>query len=198
LTLYGRGVTIRSMRREDVDEMMRWRPTVDPEYQPFDFPQRSRPEHYAWFTDRANDPSRRLYTIEDQTGQIIGSLTLREIDGHRSARLGITLGADFLSRGLGTDALRTFLHYFFGSMDFFRMDLDVATTNRRAIRCYRSLGFREVGHHWEAAIHPSYRILVQDARYKHLLSCFRRLGTALEVKFLDMALTTSEWQEHGA
>jgi len=195
MRLDGQKVTIRPMRREDVDEMMRWRPVVDPLYQPFDLPRRSLSEHHAWFTDRANDPSRRLFTIESLTGQVIGSLTLRDIGSQRSARLGITLGADYLSQGLGSDALGAFLHHFFGSMGFLRMDLDVAATNRRAIRCYRSLGFREVGRHWEAAVHPSYRILVQDARYQHLQTCFRRQGTALEVRFLDMALTEREWRE---
>jgi RimJ/RimL family protein N-acetyltransferase len=182
------------MRREDVDAMMRWRPVVDPAYQPFDFPQRSRSEHLAWFNDRVNDATRRLYVIEGQASQVIGSLTLREIDGSHSARLGITLGADFLSQGLGTEALRMFLHHFFGTLGFSRMDLDVATTNLRALRCYQSLGFREVGRHWEAAVHPSYRILAQEVRYQHLRCCFRRTGMSLEVQFLDMALTKPDWK----
>jgi len=174
--------------------MLRWRPVVDPVYQPFDFPQRSRSEHHTWFTDRVNDPTRRLFAIEGQAGQLIGSLTLREISGRHSARLGITLGADFLSQGLGTEALRVFLQHFFGTMSFSRMDLDVAATNLRALRCYQSLGFREVGRHWEAAVHPSYRILAQEPRYQHLRRCLRRAGVSLEVQFLDMALTEQDWQ----
>jgi diamine N-acetyltransferase len=188
-------IAIRGMRREDVDAMMRWRPSVDPLYQPFDFPRRSLAEHTAWFTDRANDPTRRLYVVEDRAGRVIGSLTLREIGSPHSARLGITLGADYVSQGYGTEALRTFLEYFFGAMGFARMDLDVASTNLRAVRCYRSQGFQEVGQHWEAAAHSSYHILVQEQRYRHLRSCFRGSVTALQILFYDMALSRGEWQD---
>jgi RimJ/RimL family protein N-acetyltransferase len=198
MRLCGRRVIIREMRQEDVDAMMRWRPSADPIYQPFDFPKRSQAEHYAWFTDRARDPARRLCTIEGPSGQVIGSLTLREMNNGQSARLGITLGADFLSQGLGTEALRLFLDHYFGSMGFSRLNLDVATTNLRAIRCYRRLGFKETGRHWEAAIHPSYRVLALGAQYQHFRSCFKRQGTAIEVQFIDMALTNSDWQESSA
>jgi RimJ/RimL family protein N-acetyltransferase len=193
MKLRGPRVTIRQMRREDMDAMAQWRPLDDPLYQAFDLPQRSLAEHHAWFDDRVNDPTRRLFAVENETGQVIGSLTLRDIDGLRSARLGITLGADFSSQGYGTETLRIFLEAFFGMMGFGRMDLDVAATNQRALRCYRSLGFRQVGQHYEAAYHPSYRILAHEPRYRHLRPCFRRLGAAVKVLFYDMVLTRQEF-----
>jgi len=191
-------VIIREMRRDDIDAMMRWRPSADPVYQPFDFPKRSQTEHYAWFSDRARDPARLLCTVESCSGQVIGSLTLREMVCPQSARLGITLGADHLSQGLGTEALRLFLDHYFERMGFARLDLDVATTNLRAIRCYLSLGFRETSRHWEIACHPSYRALALEAQYRHFRGCFRRQGTALEVQFLDMALTKADWRQRTA
>jgi RimJ/RimL family protein N-acetyltransferase len=193
MILRGPRVTIRPMRHEDLEAMAHWRPMADPIYQPFDLPQRSLPEHLVWFDDRVHDPTRRLFVVENEPGQLIGSLTLRDIRSMHSARLGITLGADFVSRGYGTDALRTFLEAFFGAMGFFQMDLDVAAINRRALRCYRSLGFREVGRHYEAAYHPSYQVLVREARYRHLRPCFRRLGAAVQVLFYDMVLRRQEF-----
>jgi RimJ/RimL family protein N-acetyltransferase len=175
--------------------MTRWRPMADPLYQAFDLPHRSQAEQRAWFDERVHDPSRRLYALEDEAGRVIGSLTLRDIHNSHSARLGITLGADYVSRGYGTEALRTFLEAFFGSMGFQQMDLDVASINRRALRCYRSLGFREVGRRYEAAQHPSYRILVGEPRYRHLHSCFRVVGTVVQVLFYDMALTRQQFLE---
>jgi diamine N-acetyltransferase len=196
MKLRGARVTIRPMRREDVDAMAHWRPLADPLYQAFDLPQRNLEEHHAWFDERVNDPTRRLFVVvKEDNGQVIGSLTLRDIDGQRSARLGITLGADYVSQGYGTEALRIFLEAFFGAMGFARMDLDAAATNQRALRCYRSLGFRQVGQHYEAAYHPSYRILVREPRYRHLRPCFRRLGTSVQVLFYDMALTREEYAE---
>jgi diamine N-acetyltransferase len=195
MRLRGRRVTIRPMRRTDLDAMAAWRPLADPLYQPFDFPKRSRSEQLSWFDWRSHDPNRRLYTIEDEQQSVIGSLTLREIDGRRSARLGITIGADFVSQGYGTEALGLFLDYFFTELGFAQMILDVAATNLRALRCYRTLGFREIGQHYRNTSHPSYRILRNDPRYQHLRRFFRRQGTLYQVLFYDMALTREEWQK---
>jgi RimJ/RimL family protein N-acetyltransferase len=182
------------MVRADLDAMMQWRPFADPLYQPFDFPRRSKAEHVRWFEWRSKDHSRRLYAVEDEERHAIGSLTLRDIDGRRSARLGITIGADFVSQGYGTEALQLFVAHYFGSMDFARLDLDVAATNLRAVRAYRSVGFREVGRHYRAASHPSYRVLWREPRYRHLRPFLRRQGTLYQVLFYDMAMTREEWQ----
>jgi diamine N-acetyltransferase len=183
------------MKRADVDAMARWRPSVDPLYQPFDFPRRSRAEHVRWFEWRSQDPNRRLYTIEDERQQVIGSLTLREIEDRHSARLGITLGADFVSHGYGTEALRLFLDYYFEEMGFAQMVLDVAATNLRAVHSYRELGFKEVGSHYRQTDHESYRLVQQDPRYRHLRTLFRRQAGISQVLFYDMVLTREEWRE---
>jgi RimJ/RimL family protein N-acetyltransferase len=196
MRLQGSRVTIRPMQRTDIDAMLRWRPFADPLYQPFDFPRQSRAEHARWFEWRSKDSRRRLYTVEDELRQIIGSLTLREIDGLRSARLGITIGADFVSHGYGKEALWVFLDYYFGEMGFAKMILDVAATNLRAVRTYQSLGFRHVGQHYRPASHPSYRILQQESPYRHLRRFFRYQGAIAQVLFYDMALTREEWWAH--
>jgi RimJ/RimL family protein N-acetyltransferase len=196
MKLRGQRVIVRPMRRDDVDAMARWRPFADPLYQPFDFPRRTRSDHDQWFVWRSQDPSRRLYAIENEEGQVIGSLTLRGMVGRQEARLGITLGADFVSQGYGTEALKLFLDYYFGTMAFAQLVLDVAATNLRAVRTYQALGFRQTGQHFRPASHPSYRILQQESRYQHLLPFFRRHGAWSQVLFYDMTLTRKEWQTH--
>ena len=120
-------------------------------------------------------------------------MTLREIDGRHSSRLGITVGADYVGRGYGTEALQVFLDHYFDEMGFERIVLDVAATNLRAVRAYRSLGFYQIGQHYRPAAHPSYRILQREPRYRHLRPYFRRQGTAYQVLFYDMALTGESW-----
>jgi RimJ/RimL family protein N-acetyltransferase len=194
MRLQGPRVTVRPMKRADLESMMRWRPFADPLYQPFDFPKRTRAEHMRWFEWRAKDPGRRLYAIENEKRQVIGSLSLREINGRGSARLGITIGADYVSQGYGTEALHLFLGYYFQEMSFVQMVLDVAATNLRAVRCYRALGFRQVGEHYCEASDPSYRIVLQEPRYSHLHGFFRRQGVLTQVLFYDMMLTRGDWQ----
>jgi len=194
MKLRGARVSIRPMKRADVEAMAKWRPIVDPLYQPYDLPQQSLSEHLRWFTWRSADPSRRMYAIEDEQKAVIGSLTLRELDGQHSARLGITLGADYVSQGYGTEALKLFLDYYFDTMGFQQMVLDVAGPNLRAIRCYLGLGFRQVGYHWRRADHDSYYLLAREQRYQHLRSALRQRSADLEVLFYDMALTRDEWR----
>ena len=194
MKLQGQRTTIRSMKAEDLDAMLQWRPFADPLYRPFDFPRQSRTEHRRWFEWRRRDPSRRLYTIVNENRQIIGSLTLREIDGLRSSRMGITIGADFVSQGYGTEAMYLFLDHYFGEMGFATMVLDVAATNLRAVRAYQAIGFRQTGQHYRLASHPSYRILQKEPRYRHLRRFFQRTGGVTQVLFYDMSLTREEWQ----
>jgi RimJ/RimL family protein N-acetyltransferase len=193
MNLLGERVTIRTMKLEDLDAMISWRPFADPLYRPFDFPRQSRADHIRWFEWRRRDPSRRLYTIINEERKVIGSLTLREVDGRRSARLGITIGADFVSQGYGTEAMYLFLDHFFGEMGFAMMVLDVAATNLRAVRCYEAIGFRETGRHYQPASHPSYRILQTEPRYRHLRPFFQRTGPVTRVLFYDMSMTREEW-----
>ena len=96
--------------------------------------------------------------------------------------------------GYGTEALRSFLDHFFQEMGFDRLLLDVAATNLRAVRTYRSLGFRQVGQHFQHASHPSYRALREEPRYRHLHRFFRRQGSLTQVLFFDMILTREEWR----
>jgi RimJ/RimL family protein N-acetyltransferase len=194
MKLQGPRVSIRPMKRADLDAMMQWRRSADPLYQPFDFPRQSHTDHIRWFEWRSKEASRRLYTIENEQKQVIGSLTLREINGQYSARLGITIGADFVSQGYGTEALRLFLDHFFAEMGFAQMVLDVAATNLRAVRTYRSLGFRQAGQHYQQASHPSYRVLREETRYRHLHRFFRRQGSLTQVLFFDLVLTREEWK----
>lgn len=193
MRLEGPRVTVRPMERADLAAMIKWRRFADPLYQPFDFPRQSQAEHLRWFEWRSKDPSRRLCTIEDEFHRVIGSLTLREINGRKSARLGITLGADFVSQGYGTEALQLFLDYYFDEMGFQQMILDVAATNLRAVRCYLSLGFRQSGSHYRAATEPIYRIVHKEPQYRHLRRFFKRQGMVAQVMFYDMVLTSDQW-----
>jgi len=174
--------------------MMAWRPFADPLYQAFDFPRRNKAETVRWFEWRSRDPSRRLYTVEDKARRVIGSLTLREIHDTQSARLGITLGADFVSQGYGGEALSLFLEYYFETMGFEELVLDVAATNLRAVRTYQSLGFRYVRQHYRLASHPSFDVLRRDPRYQHLQRFFRKRGNLHEVLFYDLDLSREDWR----
>ncbi|MCU0491677.1 MAG: GNAT family N-acetyltransferase [Chloroflexaceae bacterium] len=138
---------------------------------------------------------RRIWAIDNDRHQLIGRLSLREIKPvEGSARLGISIGASYVSQGLGTEALCTFLDYFFNDLGFAHMVLDVAAVNIRAVRCYERLGFRHVGHDWrDARYDPSLRLL-DDPRYADYLRFFQRSRHGTFVLFYEMELSRDQWR----
>lgn len=137
---------------------------------------------------------RRAWAVEDAQGRLAGRISLREVDERRSsARLGITFSAPFVSRGLGTEALATFLDYFYSDLNFTRMMLDVAAPNRRAVRCYERLGFSYVGNDWRCVGHAFDRQLLDSPNYAHLRRYFRQSTRCFEVQFLEMELRREDW-----
>lgn len=185
--LRGEKVLIRPMVREDVERMRAWRPYADPLDALLNGSSRGS-ESDVWFEAQAEDPSRRLYAIEDLAGRLIGRLSLREIVGHKSARLGITLAADYMGQGYGTDAIRTFLVYYFDELGFEVLYLDVAAPNRRAIRCYEKCGFRQTGSHYRGIGSDARLAFLQDKKYKDIRRFFKKERGRNLLLFYDMKI----------
>ena len=92
-------------------------------------------------------PERMAMAIDAADGRFIGYLALRDVSWRqREAELHICIGEkDFWGRGMGADALRTYLRYIFSSTCLHRVYLRVYADNRRAVRCYQKCGFRPRG-----------------------------------------------------
>jgi RimJ/RimL family protein N-acetyltransferase len=137
---------------------------------------------------------RRTWAVEDRTGHLIGRISLRDIDTRKSqARLGITFGAPYIGRGLGTEALALFLTYYFTELGFQIMVLDVAAPNQRAVRSYERLGFSFVGGDWRIADSRFNQRILDAPAYASLQRFFRRGQHGLYVEFYEMQLHKDDW-----
>ena len=194
--LQGPRVTLRPLFRADLHQMADWRPFDDPLFAEANWPQRSTDDLNRWFTRCSQDPQRLLCAVTDKTGQLIGSITLRERDGRRSARLGVTLGADFVDQGFGTEALMLFVDYYFNQLGFEKMVLDVVAYNRRAIRVYQKLGFVKVGQHERAVGRGARWAFLEEPAYANTRQFFRRdwLGRYWLLCY-DMELKREDWKK---
>ena len=187
MKLRGEKVIIRPMVREDMEKMRAWPPLTDPLDALLNgSPRRS--DDNIWFQEQANDPSRRWYAVEDLAGHLIGRLSLRHVVEGKSARLGITLAAGYLGRGYGTDAIRTFLVYYFQDLGFEALYLDVAAPNGRAIRCYEKCGFKQMGSHYRGVGSDERLAFLNDERYRHLRRFFKKKRGRNVVLFYDMKI----------
>jgi RimJ/RimL family protein N-acetyltransferase len=77
----------------------------------------------------------------------IGNIGLHRIDlKNRTAVLGIFIGEkDFWGKGYGREAIRVMLRYAFFELGLNRVELETFDFNERAMRCYKAVGFKEVG-----------------------------------------------------
>jgi RimJ/RimL family protein N-acetyltransferase len=184
-------VRIRPWERRDDDVADRWPPYRDPFEALWNLPRQG---GGAWGHGFESSAMRRNWAVEDRAGHLIGRISLREIDDRRNqARLGITIGAPYVSQGLGTEALQLFLDYYFTRLGFTRMVLDVAAPNVRAVRCYERLGFRHVGSDWRDVSYAFEARVLDDPRYAGLRRHFRPGRYGLQVEFFEMALDEDEW-----
>jgi aminoglycoside 6'-N-acetyltransferase len=94
----------------------------------------------------AGGPHWTVWAIEVD-GELAGSIQAaeEEDEDYRHAGIDIILSSRFQNRGLGTEAVRTLAHYLMDVRGHFRLTIDPATSNARAIRSYEKVGFKPVG-----------------------------------------------------
>ncbi|MGQ9526245.1 MAG: GNAT family N-acetyltransferase [Chloroflexus sp.] len=188
--LLGERVKIRPWRRADTLMQERWPRYSEPFSSLWNIP---RP-YQADRDDQVWTGATETWAIELRSGTLIGRLSLREIDRQRrSARLGISLTQPYVGQGFGGEALRLFLAYYFGSLGYRRMVLDVAAFNRRAVRCYQRLGFVGLGSEWRHVGNEPVLRLLDEEQYQHLRPYFRRNRFDAQVEFYEMELTREAW-----
>lgn len=96
-----------------------------------------------------------LFGIVDKTSdELIGRCVLFQIDAvNRSAMMGIVIGEKgYWGKGYGRDAIRLLLDYAFNLLNLNSVMLRTFSFNERALRCYRAVGFREIGRRRQARI----------------------------------------------
>jgi diamine N-acetyltransferase len=183
------------MQHQHLEQMRSWRPFGDPLYRLWNIPRRPSLTREVWFVLNSSDPTKLWFAVERRTDQqLIGSITLREIVPHNSARLGISLGADYVDQGYGSEALRLFMPYYFTELDFSCLYLDVAAANGRARHVYEKLGFRYIGRHYRHVPNQENLAFLQEDQHRHLRVYFRRHIGRWQLQFCDMVLERGKWR----
>jgi len=182
----GHKTLVHQFMREDVDKWMAWPMHQDPLYASSYPRTMNRFERDDWFQDRSSRNDYMMFAAEDFQGNLIGLITLRNIERNRThAVLGITIRPEILGSGFGTDCLWIFLYYYFETLHFDALILDVAAYNYRAQRVYEKCGFVRTGEHW--GHYDDYSVFYNDY-YKNIRNYFRQRGAWIETLYYDMIL----------
>jgi len=189
-------LVVREIQRNDLQQMETWQSFSDPLHRLWNIPRRTSLSREIRFMLHSSDPTKLWFAVQRRPDKrVIGTISLREIVMYESARLGISLGADYVEQGYGSEALRLFLPYYFDDLGFQRLFLDVAATNRRAIHVYEKLGFQQTDRHYRSIPDQEDLSFLKEEPYRHLRVYFRQRFGHMQLQFYDMILERREWQK---
>ncbi|HPT67069.1 MAG TPA: GNAT family N-acetyltransferase [Bacillota bacterium] len=137
-------VRIRPLKEEDLSAVARWNNDAEVG-QYMDGPQpKTLEECRQWFADCRGSRNQRLFALETLEGKLLGELELDHISWRkREAELRICIGEkEYWNQGYGRAAVRALLDIAFEHLNLSRIYLRVYQANKRAINCYRKVGFR--------------------------------------------------------
>jgi RimJ/RimL family protein N-acetyltransferase len=90
--------------------------------------------------------------IDNKTNELIGNCGFLEVDNlNQTAEVGIFIGnKNYWNKGYGTESLSLLLDYGFKALNLHNILIRVYDYNERARKCYKKIGFEEIGIRREA------------------------------------------------
>ena len=94
-----------------------------------------------------NKANKYQFAIVSNEDKLLGNCSLFDIDFiNGSATVGIFIGEEEnRGKGLGSEALKLLIGYGFDYLNLNNIMLTVYSFNNRAIKCYKKVGFKEIG-----------------------------------------------------
>lgn len=146
----GKTIYLRALEESDLEgSYLSW--LNDPEVTRYTttglFPQ-TKEKLRAFYQKISSDPTAVYFAIADKkTHAHIGNVKLDKIDWiNRRCEFGILIGEKrYWGKGIGKEATRLAVEYAFTKLNLNKVCLSVVETNVAAVKCYRSVGFKQEG-----------------------------------------------------
>jgi len=145
----GKLVRLAAPKTEDHETLAKW--TNDAEYARMLDSDPARPRGADYWADQEKEDKDhrnafnfRIRTLEDD--KLIGFLSMWVSWSNQICRVRIGIGEpEYWGRGYGSDALTLGVHYAFRELNLYKVSLNVAQYNTRAIRAFEKVGFQHEG-----------------------------------------------------
>ena len=187
------GIELRSLSRQDIDEMQNWGKHEEPLFFHYNFPKLNEEEGDQWYAIKNNRFRRRSFAIENEEKQVVGYLSIRDIRWiRRESELGIVLDPKQMNKGYGKKSILKFLDYYFLKMNMKCLKLRAAKYNERAMRCYRVCGFKTIGECYDE-FEDQYAEIFYNPKYKDLKKIFKNKRGKIVTKYVHMKITKEDF-----
>jgi len=147
-TLIGRRVYLRPFERNDLPYIQKWSNDAELRRLIGEVSPMSRNEVEKWYKELLADKDRIWFTIVLKKGnRVIGEAGfLRMFRPWRNTDMTIIIGEkEAWGKGYGTETGHLLLGYAFNQLGFHRISVGVVGFNERALRFWKSLGFKKEG-----------------------------------------------------
>ncbi len=147
-SLIGERVSLRPFSEDDLPYVQKWSRDAELRRMIGEVAPMSRADAEKWFRELLADKDRVWFAIILKKGdRVIGEAGLLRMFGPwRSTDMTIIIGEkDEWGKGYGTEVGHLLLHYAFGQLGFHRISIGVVGSNKRALRFWKSLGFKKEG-----------------------------------------------------
>lgn len=197
MIISGNRVTVRDFTRADVDMRLRWQKDTSPFLASLNLQLGMPRDRERWFEQRLNRRNVLWFAVDDENGQMIGDLSLRNISWvEKSAAVGIVIGRQYRSRGYGTESIKALLDYIFDVLGFKALTLEAAAHNQAALKCYKKCGFAECGTFWGRPIPQVDPGFLKDDDYREHWRHFRwNARDVLEVYYYRMRTESRKFSQ---
>jgi RimJ/RimL family protein N-acetyltransferase len=180
---------IRLCNRNDIDTLSKW-PAYPWPYNAFQFSFNTLSTHEknTLFKMKVDQIDRITLVIDHLNNKAIGYVALVNIDWHnrKSQNMSIRIHPNWCDRGIGTSRLKSIADWWFRN-EMLSLHLDVAASNRRAVKCYLKVGFRITGEFWKKE-DDLINVNLDASKYQFLKEYIRFKNGFPELKFLLMEI----------
>ncbi|MBM7615555.1 RimJ/RimL family protein N-acetyltransferase [Alkaliphilus hydrothermalis] len=185
----GKKTYITKLKRPHIDKMQLWGTHRNPLFYCYTFPKMNREERNYWFGRKKDSLTRKSFAIFNEDDVLIGYISLRDINWlRRSSELGIVFDPKYMNKGYGTDALKSFIYYYFKTLKMKQLKLRVAEFNIRAQRCYENCGFATKESVYENFEDQSLPVFEND-NLKEYQRFFKKSDDMLQCNYIHMYIT---------
>ena len=145
MELKGERIRIAPLELKDAYSMTGWGTHKNPLLFDYNLPELSQEDIKEWYYHKTQHKNNKYYSVFNEEDRLIGYIGIKGIRKiWKDAVLGIVFDPNYVNCGYGTEAITTYLDYYFNEMKMKKMYLEVAKFNKRAKRCYEKSGFQVI------------------------------------------------------